>query len=181
VTHDVQYVRRMDAKTRAMLNDSEQELLRETTKAKLVKLDEDALIELHSRVRRARSKYVKLHRRQGAGQVQKDRSRTRAAGTASRSAVKAEAFEEALGRVSARLAKVASDAAETLKQERLAAAARAKGKGRAERSTGRSKKAGAKASGKPKRARSRRPIEEKRNASGRGTKRRVQARRDAKR
>jgi hypothetical protein len=171
----------MDAKTRAMLSDAEQQLLRDTTKAKLAKLDEDALIELHSRVRRARTKYVKQHRRLGAGQVRKDRSRTRAAGSASRAAVKAEAFEEALGLVSARLAKVASDAAEALRKERLAAAARVKGKGSTSRSSVRPKDKSGKAKEGPARARSRRPVEEKRNASARGAKRQAQARRDAKR
>lgn len=185
----MRYVRPMDAKTRSMLTDSEQALLRETTKTALAKLDEDALIDLHTRVRRARTKYVKLHRRRGAKQVRDDRSRTRAAGSVSRTAVKAEVFEEALGLVSARLAKVAADAAETLKNERLAAAAKGKGTPARSKSTGAKAAKASKSSGKGRsggasstaRARSPRPIDEKRNASQRSAKKRAQARRDAKR
>lgn len=175
----------MDAKTRSMLSDSEQALLRETNKTALAKLDEDALIDLHTRVRRARTKYVKLHRRRGASQVRKDRSRTRADASVSRTAVKAEAFEEALGRVSGRLASVAADAAEALKNERLAAAAKVKSTGKSSAAKS-SKGSGGSRAKKPassaaKRSRTRRPIDEKRNASARSSKKRAQARRDAKR
>lgn len=166
----------MDAKTRAMLNESEQALLREITKAKLAKLDEDALIDLHTRVRRARTKYVKMHRRGGAAQVRKDGSRTRAAGKVSKTAVKAEVFEEALGLVSAQLAKVAAKAAEALKNERLAAASKGKGRaGSKTAGTGKATKGGAP------RSRTRTPIDKKRAASARGAKKRSQAKRDAKR
>ena len=167
----------MDATTRAMLNDAEQELLRETTKAKLAKLDEDALIDLHTRIRRARTKYVTMHRRRGAKQVQKDRSRVRSSRAITPTAVKAEVFEEALGKVSEQLAKVAADAAETLKQERLAAAAAVKGAPQ-----GKQRPSGSKASKKAStRSRSQTPIDKKRAASTRSATGRSQARRDAKR
>lgn len=161
-----------------MLNEAEQSLLREVTKQKLAKLDEDELIDLHTRVRRARSKYVKMHRRRGAAQVRKDSSRTRASGAVSTTAVKAEAFEEALGLVSAQLAKVAAEAAEALKQERLAAA-RGEGRSatRATRTAGTVKSGTA---GEP-RARRRAPIDKKRASSTRGAQQRSQARRDSKR
>lgn len=167
----------MDAKTRAMMNETEQALLRQISKTKLAKLDEDALIDLHTQVRRARSKYVKLLRRRGAAQVRHDRSRTRAAGSVSKTAVKAEAFEEALGLVSAQLAKVASAAAEALKQERLAAAGKGKGTAPASRTAGKGKTTASKAP----RSRARTPIDKKRVASARGQQKRSQARRDTKR
>lgn len=167
----------MDPKTRAMLNEAEQALLRETDERDLAKLDEDELIELHRRIRRARTKYVKLHRRRGAAQVRKDRSRTRAGKAVRKTAIKAEAFEEALAVVSARLAKVAADAAEALKQERLAAAR--KGTKRKRKPTpGQGKVEGKGGDGR--RARRRSPIEEKRTASDRAAKRRSQAKRAAK-
>src|SRR5262245_40578265 len=112
----------MEPKVRVMLNEAEQALLRETQKRNLTRLDEDQLLDLHRRVRQARGKYVTLHRRRAAAQVRQDRSRTRAHAAGQRTVAKAEAFEEALSVVSARLAKVAADAAEALKQERLAAA-----------------------------------------------------------
>lgn len=110
----------------SMLNAAEQELLREIQPAKLRKLDEDELVAVHQRVRRARDKYAKNYRRGAAKQVGKDRSRGKASATWSKTARKAEAFEDALARVSARLAKVAQDSADALKAERLAAARRHK-------------------------------------------------------
>jgi hypothetical protein len=174
----------MDATTRSMLNDAEQELLRGTTRSKLAKLDEDELIDLHTRIRRARTKYVKLHRRRGAAQVRKDGSRTRASGSVSKTAVKAEAFEEALGAVSARLAEVAARAAEDLKAERLAAASKTKSGKKATRAgkDGRGGGSGGKGKkGSGSRARERTPVEKKRNAASRASKGRKQARRDARR
>lgn len=165
----------MDPSTRAMLNDAEQALLRETKPRNLRRLDEDGLLELHRRVRRARTKYVKLHRRRGAAQVEKDRSRTRAAGAVGKTAVKAEAFEEALGVVSARLAEEAAASAEALKRERLAAAASAKGSKPGKATAGKGKRTKA----DPERSRPRSPIEKKRTASARSSKQRTTARRNA--
>jgi hypothetical protein len=166
----------MDAKTRAMLNDAEQELLRETTRAKLAKLDEDELIDLHTRVRRARTKYVRLHRRRGAQQVASDRSRHRAAASTHRTTVKAEAFEDALAAVSSQLAKVAAKSAEALKRERLAAASTARPARGRQKPTPRSGKV---EGGASPRARTREPVEKKRAASERARKQRVEARRAA--
>jgi hypothetical protein len=167
----------MKPKIRAMLNETEQALLRETKRRNLDRLDEDQLIELHARIRRARSKYVKLHRRRGAAQVRKDASRTRAAGAVSKTAVKAEAFEEALALVSARLARAAAESAEALKRERLAAAAAAKGSRSGRPTPGEGKRT----KQDPGRSRQRSPIEKKRRASDRATKRRSEAKRAAKR
>ena len=86
---------------RVMLNESEKALLRDAEPAALAKLDEDGLLVLHDRVRRVRTKYSKLYRRRAAGQVGSDAARGRAHATHARTATKAEAFEDALARVSA--------------------------------------------------------------------------------
>ena len=114
----------MDAQLRAMLNESEQELLRATEPRELKRLDEDELSALHDRVRRARNKYSKLYRRRASAQVSADRSRKRAHAAHAKAARKAEGFEDALARVSRRLADLADTAAAELKAERLAAANR---------------------------------------------------------
>ena len=51
------------------LREDELLLVRETEPAAMEELDEDALLELHTRVRRARTKYTKLYRRQAAARV----------------------------------------------------------------------------------------------------------------
>ena len=51
------------------LTDTQADLVRETEPQRMEKLDEDELLELHTRVRRARSKYVKLYRQTGASRV----------------------------------------------------------------------------------------------------------------
>jgi hypothetical protein len=45
------------------------DLVRETEPARMAQLDEDDLLDLHTRVRRARSKYVKLYRQTGQSRV----------------------------------------------------------------------------------------------------------------
>src|SRR5262245_22137140 len=49
---------RMNKATWAMLNESEKALLRQAEASSLARLDEDELIDLHTRVRRARKKYA---------------------------------------------------------------------------------------------------------------------------
>ena len=112
----------MNKAFRKYLTDAEVQLIEETKPVNLVELDEDALGELHNRVRRASSKYRKLHRRQASAQVRTDRGRGKAAAKNPRSAVKAEVFEDALARVSRSLSKAAKQSAAELKAERLAAA-----------------------------------------------------------
>jgi hypothetical protein len=107
---------------RKYLTDAEVQLIEETKPASLAALDEDALGDLHNRVRRASSKYRKLHRRQASAQVLADGGRGKAAAKNPRSAVKAEVFEDALARVSRSLSKAAKASAAELKAERLAAA-----------------------------------------------------------
>lgn len=114
----------MDAQLRSMLNETEQALLRAAEPRALNRLDEDELVELHDRIRRARNKYSKLYRRRASERVASDRSRGRASAANTKAARKAEGFEDALARVSHKLAQVAADAAEELKSERLAAARR---------------------------------------------------------
>jgi hypothetical protein len=114
----------MDAQLRSMLNETEQALLRAVQPRELKRLDEDELTELHDRIRRARNKYSKLYRRRASDRVTSDRSRSRASAANAKAARKAEGFEDALAKVSERLAQVAAAAAEELKAERLAAARR---------------------------------------------------------
>jgi hypothetical protein len=117
----------MKKKTLRMLSASEQELLRQTEPEALEGLDEEALLALHTRVRRARTKYATLYRRRSSAQVKADRSRGRASATHARTARKAEVFEKALARVSRRLAKAAKARSDELREERLAAARAVKG------------------------------------------------------
>jgi len=109
----------MNKATRAILTDAETELVLETEGERLTAHDEDELIALHDRVRRARTKYSKLHRRQASEQVRDDRSRGSAASKNQRTLAKAEVFEDALARVSRRLAVVARQQAKQHKADRL--------------------------------------------------------------
>ena len=104
----------------------ELDLLRETDPTRMGELDEDALLDLHGRVRRARTKYVKLYRRQASARVADTGGRGAARPMNRRSADKAEVFEIALARVSKQVDVVARRAAAQLKSERLAAARAAK-------------------------------------------------------
>jgi hypothetical protein len=106
------------------LTAKERLLVADTEASSLRALDEDALINLHLRVRRARDKYVQLHRRGVGQQVEATRARGEASTPPRRSASKAEIFEAALGRVSAHLARAARANAAALRAERLAASRR---------------------------------------------------------
>ena len=105
----------------AMLNETETALLRAAEPSELATLDEDDLLDLHDKIRRARTKYSKLYRRRARAQVGEDASRGRGHSVHAPTAVKAEAFEEVLARVARAVAKAAK-AADTLKAERIAAA-----------------------------------------------------------
>lgn len=156
------------------LTDAERGLVRETERDQLAELDEDALVALHTRVRRARDKYVKLYRRQSATRVGAAGGRGKAFPKGTRDRGKAEVFEDALSRVSRRLAAAARAAARELKSQRLAEA-------RAARNTQVPVR-------KPRPARPRRsqvsdrrprtPDRVKRHAATRATTARAQARRD---
>lgn len=105
------------------LTKTQADLIRETEPHRMDEFDEDALLELHTRVRRARSKYVKLYRQTGSQRVGMKGARGHARPGNAANGAKAEVFELALARVSGRLEVVARAAAEELKNERLAAAA----------------------------------------------------------
>ena len=113
----------------SVLNDQERDLVRETEPARMDVLDEDELISLHSRVRRARTKHQKNYRRRASAGVQEHGGRGKSRPKNTRAAQQAEVFEEVLARVSARLEVVARQSAQELKEQRLAAA-------QANRSTG---------------------------------------------
>jgi hypothetical protein len=148
-----------------MLTDSEKELVLAARPKQLRKLDEDELIELHQRMRRARNKYAKLHRRRSAGQVRADRSRSKASKKHARVAAKAEIFEDKLSKVSRQLAVVSKERADALRDERLAAA-----RGEAPPSGPRRTPRDTRKGDKNRRARDKRAIERRSVASSRATK-----------
>jgi hypothetical protein len=104
------------------LSEDEYVLIRGTKKAQMADLDEEALIRLHTRVRRARNKFVKLYRQSGAAKVKAKGARGAGKSANTHNAGKAEVFESALSRVSRQLATAAKRNARTLKAERLARA-----------------------------------------------------------
>jgi hypothetical protein len=116
----------MNASLLAVLNDAERLLVAETERAKLAELDEDAAIEFEARIRRVRNKYVSQYRRGASARVTGEGGRGKARPENKRAAMKAEAFEEALARVSRRVAVLARQSAAELRAERLAAARAAK-------------------------------------------------------
>jgi hypothetical protein len=160
--------------TTASLTDKERGLLAETHRDRLRTLDEDALVELHLRVRRARDKFVQLHRREVAAQVSAAGARGKVSTPPRRSAGKAEIFEDALARVSTSVAKAARESAAALKAERLAAAASASGNPAPAVAPG--KKPAAKPAAK---RTTRTPVERKTMASSRAAGARRQAKRDS--
>lgn len=110
-----------------LFSKSEQSLLVGTETKRLADLSEQELDELFTRVRRARTKYLKLHRRQSADLVAQSSSRAGTSSSNERTLRKAEIFEDALARVARALASAARATAKQLKDERLAAATAAKG------------------------------------------------------
>src|SRR5262245_52864629 len=160
-----------------MLHDTEKALLREGERPALAQLDEDELLDLHDRVRRARKKYATLYRRRAGAQVKADADRAKAHAQHARTAAKAEAFEDALARVSQALAKAARASAAALRAERLAAAQR---RPRAPRREPTRRTRTNPSSGVRRRAtKLRTPIGKRASASARSKTRRAQATRDA--
>jgi hypothetical protein len=104
------------------LTGKEQLLVVETEREQLAELDEDDLVELHTRVRRMRDKYVSMYRRNSAGRVDELGGRGFAFKKGGRDRAKAEVFEDALARVSRSLAAAARASARALRAERLAEA-----------------------------------------------------------
>ena len=112
----------MNASLLAVLNDAERLLVAQTGQAELATLDEDAALELEARIRRARNKYVGQYRRAASAAVAEHGGRGKARPENKRAAMKAEAFEEALSKVSRRVAALARQSAAELRAERIAAA-----------------------------------------------------------
>jgi hypothetical protein len=158
------------------LTRTERALLTETQPDRLRAMDEEALIALHARVRRARDKFVQLHRREVADHVDAERARGIASGAPRRSASKAEVFESALARVSSSLARAARATAASLRAERLAAARPVATRPAA---TEKPTRAGRKPKAAAPRARTRTPIQRKAVAASRASNARRQAGRDA--
>jgi hypothetical protein len=101
---------------------TERRLVAETAREAMAGLDEDELLALHGRIRRARNKYVTTYRRNAGGAVAKRGGRGFSYPKNQRDRDKAEVFETALASVSRAVAAQASRAAAELKASRLAAA-----------------------------------------------------------
>jgi len=112
----------MNAALMAVLTDSERLLVAESEPAELARLDEDAAVALETRIRRARDKYTGQYRRTAAGRVPEQGGRGVARPQNRRAAMKAEAFEDALARISRRVSVLSRQAARELRAQRLAAA-----------------------------------------------------------
>ena len=172
----------MNASLLAVLNDTERVLVAETERATLAALDEDAAIDLETRIRRARNKYVGQYRRTASAAVAEHGGRGKAHPENTSARMKAEAFEEALSRVSRRVATLARQAAQQLRAERLAAARAVKQSRGPDRVRAAAPAAGKEptAPGEPAGDRAlRTPASEKRRASTRATGARRQAKRDS--
>ena len=112
-----------------VLNENQLDLIRELEPARITLLDEDGLLSLHRRVRRARNKYTTNYRRKAAGEVTEAGGRGASSNKSDKARARAYVFEEALSIVSAELSRVAHDAAEALKHERLERAGAGKSPG----------------------------------------------------
>ena len=112
-----------------VLKQDELDLIRELEDARLAQHDEDGLLALHKRVRRARNKHTTNYRRKAASEVSEVGGRGAAANKSDKARARAYVFEEALSIISAELARVAHVAAEELKDERLARASAGKSTG----------------------------------------------------
>ena len=104
------------------LSESDLLMVRETAQSELGGLDEDELLDLHARVRRARNKHVGVYRREAAARVPAKGARGKARPANANNAARAEIFEEALARVSRQLGVAARQSARDLKEARLALA-----------------------------------------------------------
>src|SRR6478609_9852341 len=98
-----------------VLKDKELDLIRELEPDRISQLDEDGLLSLHKRVRRARNKHTTNYRRKAAAHVEDAGARGEAHPRGAKSRLRAEAFEVALARVSRSLATRAQAEARVLK------------------------------------------------------------------
>lgn len=112
----------MTTKLLDTLNETDLQLIRQSGLNELRQLDEDGLLDLHARIRRARNKHVGVYRREAAARVPRKGARGLAREGNRRNAARAEIFEDALSRVSRQLGVAARESARALKAERLALA-----------------------------------------------------------
>lgn len=158
------------------LSEADFQVVRATEPKQMSGLDEDELLELHARVRRARNKHVTNYRRAGAGKVGAKGSRAAARNANERNAERAEIFEDALSRVSRQLAVVARRSATELKADRLARASRETAPATtASRTTAAASRGGSRVE-----AARKSPARKKREAGSRAAGARRQAKRDGK-
>ncbi len=162
----------------AALSTNERLLIAETDTANLAALDEDDTSALHTRVLRARNKAQGVYRRGASGKVATKGGRGKARGENTHARLKVEAFEEALARVSARLAKLARQSARELREARLAAAAQAKSGSVSAKSATPSRTARSVATKGTDKRRLRTPASEKKRAGNQGANARWQGKRD---
>jgi hypothetical protein len=159
--------------TFSVLSEADKKLVLEAEPKKLKALDEDQLLDLHTRVRRARTRHTKNYRREAGAQVGTDRARGLASKKSRRNAARAEVLEETLARVSRRLAAAARASADALKAERLeqarAGAPKAKSTGSATPTKGAGRATRAQVS----------PATKKKRASTKAAGKRRQAKRDS--
>ena len=160
------------------LTEAEWLLLADTKRAVLTGLNEDELLALHTRVRRARTKYVTQYRRAASARVADVGGRGAARPKNRRAADKAEVFEKALARVSAALAAAARTSAAELRTQRLATARDKGGTGPGGVVDGIAT-APPKAKGKGRAASTRTPIARKNVAATKSSGARRQAKRDS--
>jgi hypothetical protein len=161
-----------------VLTDAEALLVMETEKPALAQLDEDELVALHARIRRARGKYVGQYRRGASARVSDVGGRGKANAQNQRARDKAEVFEDALSRVSSALAAAARASAAALKAERLEAARAAKANPRAAAPVASGGKAPAASASRAKTG-TPAPVTRKKNASTLAQGARRQAKRDS--
>jgi hypothetical protein len=117
----------MNATLLAALTDSERLLVIRTEAAQLAELDEDAAVELQGRIRSARNKYSGLYRRDASAKLAAKGGRGKARPENTQARMKAEAFEDALSRISRRVATLARQSAAQLRTERISAARAGRG------------------------------------------------------
>lgn len=85
------------------LTKQENALIDQTSPEALARMDEDALVDVQARLRKARDKNVSLLRRQGAMRVQAEGGRGAAAPANEKRGDKVDVFDSALERVGERL------------------------------------------------------------------------------
>jgi hypothetical protein len=108
------------------LTEAERMLVAGTERDVLKGLDEDELLDLHQRIRRVRTKYVKNYRRGASSAVAEAGGRGMSYARNQRDRDKAELFESVLARVSREVAVAANRASMQLRSERIEAARAAK-------------------------------------------------------